>query len=52
MARRIADHVSRYEFHRSISKFGGLVPRETRAAFQRSAERYAAWVDSEYDHLT
>lgn len=52
VVRRIADHVCRYEFDRLYSNFGGCVPREARAAVQRSAERYAAWADGEYDHLT
>lgn len=52
VVRRIADHVSRYNFDRLYSNFGGCVPRDARAAVQRSAERYAAWVDGEYDHLT
>lgn len=52
VVRRIADHISRYDFDRLYSNFGGCVPRDARAAVQRSAERYAAWVDGEYDHLT
>lgn len=52
VVRRIADHVSRYDFDRTYSNFGGCVPRDARAAVQRSADRYAAWVDGEYDHLT
>ena len=51
VVRRIAEHVSRYDFDRLYSNFGGFVPRDARAAVQRSAERYAAWVDGEYDHL-
>ncbi len=52
VVRRIADHVSRYDFDRLYSNFGGCVPRDARAAVQRSADRYAAWADGEYDHLT
>jgi len=52
VVRRIADHVSRYDFDRLYGNFGGCVPRDARAAVLRSAERYAAWVDGEYDHLT
>ena len=52
VVRRIADHVSRYDFDRIYGNFGGAVPRDARAAVRRSAERYAAWVDGEYDHLT
>ncbi|MGN0102403.1 MAG: hydrolase [Dietzia sp.] len=52
VVRRIADHVSRYEFDRLYSNFGGCVPHDARGAVRRSAERYAAWVTGEYDHLT
>ena len=52
VVRRIADHVSHYDFDRIYSNFGGCVPRDARGAVQRSAERYAAWVDGEFDHLT
>lgn len=52
VVRRIARHVSRYEFDRLYGNFGGGVPSDASAVVQRSAERYAAWVDGEYDHLT
>ena len=52
VVRRIAEHVSRYEFERIYSSFGGCVPRDARAVVQRSAARYAAWVEGEFDHLT
>lgn len=52
VVRRIAEHVSRYDFDRIYGNFGGAVPRDGRAVVQRSAERYAAWVDGDYDHLT
>lgn len=52
VVRRIAEHVSRYDFDRIYSNFGGCVPTDAAAAVQRSAERYAAWADGEYDHLT
>jgi glyoxylase-like metal-dependent hydrolase (beta-lactamase superfamily II) len=52
VVRRIAEHVSRYDFDRIYSNFGGCVPHGARAAVQRSADRYAKWVDGEYDHLT
>lgn len=52
VVRRIADHVSRYDFDRIYSNFGGCVPQDARGAVQRSAERYASWVDGEFDHLT
>lgn len=52
VVRRIADHVSRYDFDRLYGNFGGSVPSDARAVVQRSAERYAAWVEGEYDHHT
>lgn len=52
VVRRIAEHVSRYDFDRIYANFGGCVPNDARAAVQRSAERYAEWVDGGYDHLT
>lgn len=52
VVRRIAEHVSRYDFDRVYGNFGGCVPRDARAVVQRSAERYAAWVSGEFDHLT
>lgn len=52
VVQRIAEHVSRYDFDRIYSNFGGCVPREARAVVRRSAERYAAWAGGEYDHLT
>ncbi|WP_010539571.1 MBL fold metallo-hydrolase [Dietzia alimentaria] len=52
VVRRIAEHVSRYDFDRLYANFGGCVPRDARAVVHRSAERYAAWADGEYDHLT
>ena len=52
VVRRIAEHVSRYEFERLYSNFGGCVPHDARGVVQRSAERYVAWVAGEYDHLT
>lgn len=52
VVRRIAEHVSRYDFDRIYGNFGGCVPSDASAVVKRSAERYAAWVDGEYDHLT
>ena len=52
VARRIAEHVARYDFDRIYTNFGGFVPRDARAAVLRSAERHAAWAGGEYDHLT
>lgn len=52
VVRRIAEHVSRYDFDRIYGNFGGCVPSDAAAVVKRSAERYAAWVDGENDHLT
>ena len=52
VVRRIAEHVSRYEFSRLYGNFGGSVLADASGAVRRSAERYAAWVSGEYDDLT
>lgn len=52
VVRRIARHVERYEFDRMYGNFGAGIPSGAQDAVRRSAERYAAWVEGEYDHLT
>ena len=52
VVRRIAAHVARYDFDRLYGNFGGCVPRDARAAVERSATRYADWVEGRHDHLT
>lgn len=52
VVRRIAEHVSRYEFDRLYGNFGGSVLSDASGAVHRSADRYAAWVSGVYDDLT
>ena len=52
VVRRIAEHVSRYEFDRLYGNFGGSVLADASGAVRRSADRYAAWVSGVYDDLT
>lgn len=52
VVRRVAEHVSRYDFERLYGNFGGTVASDARAAVLRSADRYARWVSGEFDHLT
>ncbi|GAA4414910.1 MBL fold metallo-hydrolase [Georgenia halophila] len=49
---RIAEHVERYAFDRIYGNFANVVPTDARAAVRRSADRHAAWVRGDYDHLT
>lgn len=52
VVRRIADAFARLDFDRLYDNFGSLVPSDAHAVVQRSAERYAAWVRGDHDHLT
>ena len=49
---RIADNVEQFDFDRLYSNFTNVVPTDARAAVRRSADRHAAWVRGDYDHLT
>ena len=50
--RRIAEHVSRFDFDRLYNNFEGIVPADARDVVRRSAARHAAWVRGDFDHLT
>jgi hypothetical protein len=52
VVRRIVDRIEPYEFDRLHSLRGGTVHSDAKAAVQRSAERYIAWVSGANDHLT
>lgn len=52
VVRRIAAHVSRYDFDRLYGNFGANVRRDASGAVRRSAERYANWVDGLFDEQT
>lgn len=49
---RIAAHVAPLAFEEIWNNFGAAVPQDAAAAVQRSAQRHAAWVRGDFDHLT
>ncbi len=49
---RIADATDRLEFDRLYNNFGGVITADARAMVRFSADRHAAWVRGDYDHLT
>jgi hypothetical protein len=52
VVRRVAEHVARRPFERLYNNFDGVVPADARDVVLRSAERHAAWVRGDFDHLT
>ncbi|SDF27952.1 Metallo-beta-lactamase superfamily protein [Cellulosimicrobium cellulans] len=49
---RVAERVARRPFERLYNNFEGVIPTDARAVVLRSAQRHAAWVRGDYDHLT
>jgi hypothetical protein len=49
---RVAQHVARRPFERLYNNFEGVIPTDARDVVLRSAERHAAWVRGDFDHLT
>ncbi len=49
---RVAKHVARRPFDRLYNNFDGVIPADAREVVLRSAERHAAWVRGDFDHLT
>ncbi len=49
---RVAQHVARRPFERLYNNFEGVIPADARDVVLRSAERHAAWVRGDFDHLT
>ncbi|PJI84836.1 hydrolase [Luteimicrobium subarcticum] len=49
---RVAAHVGRFAFDRLYNNFEGVVTADAAAVVRRSAERHAAWVRGDFDHLT
>jgi hypothetical protein len=49
---RVAEHVARRPFERLYNNFDGVIPADARDVVLRSAERHAAWVRGDFDHLT
>jgi hypothetical protein len=52
VVQRIAEHVTRRPFDRLYNNFLGIIPADATAVVRRSADRHAAWVRGDYDHLT
>jgi hypothetical protein len=48
---RVAAHVERFAFDRLYNNFEGVIPVDARAIVRRSADRHAAWVRGDFDHL-
>ncbi len=44
--------LAEFTFDRLYDNFGNTIDSDARAAVQRSADRYIAWVRGDYDHLT
>ncbi|MDF9877776.1 MBL fold metallo-hydrolase [Cellulosimicrobium cellulans] len=49
---RVAEHVAQRPFERLYNNFEGVVPADARDVVLRSAQRHAAWVRGDFDHLT
>jgi len=49
---RVAEHVARRPFERLYNNFEGVIPADAREVVLRSAQRHAAWVRGDFDHLT
>jgi glyoxylase-like metal-dependent hydrolase (beta-lactamase superfamily II) len=52
VVQRIADATDQLEFDRIYNNFGGMIAAEARQVIRFSADRHAAWVRGDYDHLT
>ena len=52
VAVRVAESVAGRDFDRLYNNFEGVIPTDARAVVLRSAERHAAWVRGDFDHLT
>ncbi|MCA5894451.1 hydrolase [Isoptericola sp. NEAU-Y5] len=52
VVKRVAEHVARRPFERLYNNFQDVIPADAREVVLRSAERHAAWVRGDFDHLT
>ncbi|MDC5699059.1 hydrolase [Intrasporangium calvum] len=52
VVQRIAGQVEGLHFDRLYNNFGAVVPRDAKQVIRTSADRHAAWVRGDYDHLT
>jgi hypothetical protein len=49
---RVARALDPFEYDRLYNNFGASIPVDAKAVVRRSADRHAAWVRGDYDHLT
>ena len=52
VVQRLADATDQLEFDRLYNNFGAVITSDARAVVRFSADRHAAWVRGDYDHLT
>ena len=52
VAVRLAGALEAFEFDRLYGNFDNVIPADARAIVRRSADRHAAWVRGDFDHLT
>lgn len=52
MVQRVAAQVEGMHFDRLDNNFGAVVPSDAKAVVRASADRHAAWVRGDFDHLT
>ena len=52
VALRVAEQVAGRPFDRLYNNFDGVIPADARALVLASAQRHAAWVRGDFDHLT
>jgi hypothetical protein len=52
VVQRMADTLAALDFDRIYGLFTNSIDSDGRAVVQRSADRHAAWVRGDYDHLT
>jgi hypothetical protein len=49
---RVARALDPFEYDRLYNNFGSTIPVDAKSVVRRSADRHAAWVRGDYDHLT
>jgi hypothetical protein len=49
---RVAKALDVFEYDRLYGNFGASIPADARQVVRFSADRHAAWVRGDYDHLT
>jgi hypothetical protein len=52
VVQRLADATDALEFDRLYNNFGGVITSDARSVVRFSADRHAAWVRGDFDHLT